>query len=125
MIFQCHFQRQIFIVTIAICNPWTASKSERATKIIVTLLFNDGFQKRKNSVKGVQHPWALFLKTLYICLKNKVTLDKISYGSGQKYSKELKYHSSTSVETIVVKFNSDKCAKIYIFHVLSHKSITT
>ena len=34
--------------TNAICNPWTASKSDRATKIIVTLLFNDGFQKIKN-----------------------------------------------------------------------------
>ena len=29
----------------AICSPWTASKSDRATKIIVTLLFSDRFQK--------------------------------------------------------------------------------
>ena len=38
--------------THAICNPWTASKSDRATKMIVTLLFNDGFQKFKNSFKA-------------------------------------------------------------------------
>ena len=34
------------------CNPWTASKSDRATKIIVTLLFNDGFQKCTNSFEA-------------------------------------------------------------------------
>ena len=38
--------------THAIRNPWTASKSDRATKMIVTLLFNDGFQKFKNSFKA-------------------------------------------------------------------------
>ena len=54
-------------------------------------------------VKGVLHPWALFLKTLCIFSKNKATSDKVSYGSGQKCSKELKNHSFTSVETIVVK----------------------
>ena len=54
-------------------------------------------------VKGVLHPWALFLKTLCIFSKNKATSDKVSYGSGQKFSKELKNHSFTSVETIVVK----------------------
>ena len=53
--------------------------------------------------KGVLHLGALFLKTLCIFSKNKATLDKVSYGSGQKYSKELKNHSFTSVETIVVK----------------------
>ena len=30
-----------------------------------------------NSVKGVLHPWALFMKTMSICLRNKVTLDKV------------------------------------------------
>ena len=30
-----------------ICNPWTAWQSDRATKIIVTLLLNDGFEKKK------------------------------------------------------------------------------
>ena len=54
-------------------------------------------------VKGVLHPWALFLKTLCIFSKNKATLDKVSYEYGQKCSKELKNHSFTSVETIVVK----------------------
>ena len=56
-----------------------------------------------SALKGVLHPWALFLKILYIFSKNKATLDKVSYGSGQKCSKELKNHSFTSVETIVVK----------------------
>ena len=55
------------------------------------------------SLKGVLHLWALFLKTLCISLKNKATLDIVSYGSGQKCSKELKNHSFPSVETIVVK----------------------
>ena len=54
-------------------------------------------------LKGVLHPWALFLKTLCIFSKKKATFDKVSYGSGQKCSKELKNHSFTSVETIVVK----------------------
>ena len=53
--------------------------------------------------KGVLHLWALFLKTLCIFSKNKATSDKVSYGSGQKCSKELENYSFTSVETIVVK----------------------
>ena len=48
----------------AIGNPWTASKSDCATKIIVTLLFNDGFQKRKNPVKAAE---ILFEKQYYLC----------------------------------------------------------
>ena len=48
-------------------------------------------------VKGVLHLWALFLKVLCIFSKNKATSDKVSYGSGQKYSKELKNHNFTSV----------------------------
>ena len=54
-------------------------------------------------LKGVLHPWALFLKTLCIFSKNKEVLDKVSHGSGQKCSKELKNRSFTSVEAIVVK----------------------
>ena len=41
------------------------------------------------AIKGVLHLWALFLKTLCIFSKNKATSDKVSYGSGQKCSKEL------------------------------------
>ena len=48
-------------------------------------------------VKGVLHLWALFLKVLCIFSKNKATSDKVSYGSGQKCSKELKNHNFTSV----------------------------
>ena len=55
------------------------------------------------TIKGVLHLWALFLKTLCIFSKNKANSDKVSYGSGQKCSKELENYSFTSVETIVVK----------------------
>ena len=65
------------------------------------------------SIKGVLHPWTLFLKTLCIFSKNKATSDKISYGSGQKCSKELKHHSFTSVETIVVKLQWKMCENQY------------
>ena len=68
------------------------------------------FLKSQWRVKGVQHSWALFLKTVHF-LKNKATLDKVSYGSGQKYSKELKKHSFTSVKTIVVKLQWKMCKK--------------
>ena len=54
-------------------------------------------------LKGVQHPWTLFRKTLCIFSNNKAALDKVSYGSGQKCSKELKNYRFTSVEPIVVK----------------------
>ena len=57
-----------------------------------------------SALKGVQHPWALFLKTLCIFSKNKATLDKVSYGSSEKCSKELKNYNFTLAETIVVKF---------------------
>ena len=63
--------------------------------------------------KGVLHPWALFLKTLCIFSKNNANLDKVSYGSGQKCSKELKNHSFTSVETIVVKLQWKMCKNQY------------
>ena len=65
------------------------------------------------AVKGVLHPWALFSKTLCIFSKNKATTDKVSYGSGQKCSKELKNHSFTSVETIVVKLQWKMCENQY------------
>ena len=64
-------------------------------------------------LKGVLHPWALFLKTLCIFSKNKATLDKVSYGSGQKCSKEVKNHSFTSAEAIVVKLQWKMCKNQY------------
>ena len=64
-------------------------------------------------LKGVLHPWALFLKTLRIFSKNKATSDKEFYGSGQKCSKELKNHSFTLVETIVVKLQWKMCKNQY------------
>ena len=63
--------------------------------------------------KGLLHPWALFLKTLCIFSKNKATSDKVSHGSGQKCSKELKNHSITLVETIVVKLQWKMCENQY------------
>ena len=62
-----------------------------------------GHIRKIMNIKGVLHPWALFLKTLCIYSKNKATSDKVSYGSGQKCSKELKNHAFISVEIIVVK----------------------
>ena len=47
----------------AIFNPWTASKSDHATKIIVTFLFNDGFQKCRNSFTAEE---ILFGKWYYL-----------------------------------------------------------
>ena len=73
---------------------------ELATSIVCTL-------------KGVLHLWALFLKTLCIFSKNKATSDKVSYGSGQKCSKELENYSFTSVETIVVKLQWKMCENQY------------
>ena len=69
------------------------------------LLYGEGkFSNEGNdTVKGVLHPKALFLKTMCIFSKNKATSDKVSNGSGQKCFKELKNHSFTLVETIVVK----------------------
>ena len=66
-----------------------------------------------NLLKGVLHLWALFLKTLCIFSKNKATSDKVSYGSGQKCSKELENYSFTSVETIVVKLQWKMCENQY------------
>ena len=64
-------------------------------------------------LKGVLHLWALFLKTLCIFSKNKATSEKVSYGSGQKCSKELENYSFTSVETIVVKLQWKMCKNQY------------
>ena len=87
-----------------------SEKLKVAFKISVDLAVLDliiDYNKQKmfkmQVLKGVLHPWTLFLKTLCIFSKNKATSDKVSYGSGQKCSKELKNHSFTSVETIVVK----------------------
>ena len=83
-------------------------------------------KKKKNALKGVQHLWALFLKTWCIFSKNKATLDKVFYKSGLKCSKEIFknqfYFSGDHCCEVTVK---KKCAKINIFNILSHKSITT
>ena len=65
------------------------------------------------NIKGVLHPWALFLKTLCIFSKKKATSDKVSYRSGEKCSKELKNQSFTSVKTIVVKLQWKMCKNQY------------
>ena len=69
--------------------------------------------KENKTVKGVLHPWAVFLKILCIFSKNKATSDKVSYGSGQKCSKELENYSFTSVEIIVVKLQWKMCENQY------------
>ena len=50
-------------ITNTICHPWTAWKSDSVTKIIVTLLFNDGFEKRKISVEAV---YTLFWDIIFL-----------------------------------------------------------
>ena len=72
-----------------------------------------GLLLKLQNFKGVLHPWALFLKILCIFSKNKATSDNVSYGFGQKCSKELKNHSFTSVETIVVKLQWKMCENQY------------
>ena len=68
---------------------------------------------KSTQVKGVLHPWALFWKTLCIFSKNKATSEKVSSGSGQKFPKELKNYSFTSVQTIVVKLQWKMCENQY------------
>ena len=80
--------------------------------------------------KEVQHPWALFLKTL--CNFAKKNIKKIK----QLWTKKIlsiwsemfqgtQKYSFTSADTLLLWSYSKKFAKINIFHVLSHKSITT
>ena len=103
------FQRYSF--EICYLNPWQFNSSlkgvctSRPFQVVGT--WCTGQMQPTNyfnlALKGVLHLWALFLKTLCIFSKNKATSDKVSYGSGQKCSKELENYSFTSVETIVVK----------------------
>ena len=61
-------------------------------------------------LKGVLHLWALFLKTLCIFSKNKATSDKVSYGSGQKCSKELENNTE-------FYFSRDHCCEVTVKNV--------
>ena len=94
---------------------WISSRKNKKQK---TKKGNKKKKKKKRKIefcdlKGVLHFWALFLKTLCIFSQNKATSDKVFYGSGQKCSKELKNHSFTSVETIVVKLQWKMCENQY------------
>ena len=82
-------------------------------EVVFIFFFSWSFKLCCTHLKGVLHLWALFLKTLCIFSKNKATSDKVSYGSGQKCSKELKNLSFTSVETIVVKLQWKMCENQY------------
>ena len=53
--------------------------------------------------KGGTAPLGLILEYFVHFLKNKAILGNVSYGSGQKCSKELKHLCFISVEAIVVK----------------------
>ena len=64
-------------------------------------------------INGVQHPEPYFWRLCAFSQKNKASLDKVSYGSGQKCSKELKNHSFTSAETNVVKLKQKMCENQY------------
>ena len=101
----------LMCILITLLYPWywnigKQGSNYKATEAIVSMAFDSSF-------KGVLHLWALFLKVLCIFSKNKATSDKVSYGSGQKCSKELKNHSFTSVETIVVKLQWKMCENQY------------
>ena len=100
-----NFFSKMFICTMT--NPITHSYLF-SWKWRLNLSENEQFQFFQ-TFKGVLHLWALFLRTLRIFSKNKATLDKVSHGSGQKYSKELQNHSFTSVGTIVVKLQWKMC----------------
>ena len=52
--------------TDTICNRWTAWKSDRATKIIVTLLLNDGFEKEKFLLKLFIHSFEIWCSLCHI-----------------------------------------------------------
>ena len=55
-------------------------------------------------ISGATVPLGLILEDfVHFLKKNKATWEKISYGFGQKCSKELKNRSFTSVETTFVK----------------------
>ena len=77
------------------------------------------------SFKGVLHPWALFLRTLCIFSKKWSNFGQsilwIWSEMFQGTQKSQFYFSRDHCCEVTVK----KCAKINIFHVLSHKSITT
>ena len=92
-------------------NVWRGLKSIRLIKNFFFTYLKSFMQRiiQKPILKGVLHLWALFLKILCIFSKNKATSDKVSYGSGQKCSKELENYSFTSVETIVVKLQWKMC----------------
>ena len=62
---------------------------------------------------GYCTPGPYFGRLCAFSQKNKATLDKVSYGSGQKCSKELRNHSFTSVEAIVVKVQWKMCENQY------------
>ena len=64
-------------------------------------------------LRGYCTPGPYFWRFCTFSQKNKATSDKVSYGSGQKCSKELKNHSFTSVETIVVKLQWKMCKNQY------------
>ena len=95
---------------------WCSLKEHLVGVLINTYIFETGPSISEIwQVKRVHvlHPWALVLKTLCIFSKIKATSDNVSYGSGQKGSKELKNHSFTSVETIVVKLKWKMCENQY------------
>ena len=71
-----------------------------------------------NRNRPLKHVWQHLRIVLHIChcLRGYCTpgpSNKVSYGFGQKCSKELKNHSFTSAETIVVKLQWKMCENQY------------
>ena len=76
-------------------------------------LFFSWVLSRSFSIKGYCTPGPYLWRFCAFSQKIKATSDKVSYGSGQKCSKELKNHSFNLVETIVVKLQWKMCQNQY------------
>ena len=110
---KCFIQRIILSQISCIAIPGGSKVNLLSLIGLTNQIMTNHILTQKVMVKGVLHLWALFLKTLCIFSKNKATSDKVSYGSGQKCSKELENYSFTSVETIVVKLQWKMCENQY------------
>ena len=88
------FINKVCTMSVTFAFPVNSSSSMSLHTIKITHWFcckqkHTSCKLKFDDLKGVLHLWALFLKTLCIFSNNKATSDKVSYGSGQKCSKEL------------------------------------
>ena len=112
---ECWNTMAISIKRMSSTLTWTSAHLENTLILEVNFVkgskigsMNIKGNKATLHIKGVLHLWALFLKTWCIFSKNKSTLDKASYGSGQKCSKELKNQ---------FYFSTDHCCEVTVKNV--------